>query len=265
VFLINLACSLSNEADKTTLEPASSTATTSPISGEPTSGDPVSSLNTPTLAATNQTCCVGAVTVAPYLKIEGGRYVLNAYANVTLTWAESPRDAIRVEFYFAPGGTGIIPQVIAADDHPADGAAAQWIVPESGLGTVSAAAFMVDGSQVASQDTLTYSEYTPPSPTPRFPGEVTIASFVANRTAVNPGEPVTFIWNVRGAQTVSLYMSGADGVFVPVATDQPVMGAQIVLIPAEQNFATGANFELRGEGNGETRASALMWIAVSHP
>jgi hypothetical protein len=43
------------------------------------------------------------------------------------------------------------------------------------------------------------------------------------------------------------------------------MGAQIVLIPAEQNFATGANFELRGEGNGETRASALMWIAVSHP
>lgn len=99
------------------------------------------------------------LTVAPYLRLEGGAYVLQPGATVTVTWPDAPPGALRVVFRLFPTGTnvGSLGQVIGTDPTPADGAAAGWLVPAAILGHLQAAADMPDGSTQLSELQLVYS------------------------------------------------------------------------------------------------------------
>lgn len=98
------------------------------------------------------------LTVAPYVRIEGGGYVLQPGATVAITWPDAPPGALRVVFRLYPSGTDAGPgQVIGTDPNAADGATAAWLVPQGILGHLQAAADMPDGSTQLSELQLVYS------------------------------------------------------------------------------------------------------------
>lgn len=97
------------------------------------------------------------LSVAPYVSLAGGAYVLQPGATVTITWPDAPPGALRVEFRLYPSGTDAGPgQLIATDPSAADGAAAVWLVPQGILGHLQAAATMPDGSTQLSELQLVY-------------------------------------------------------------------------------------------------------------
>lgn len=99
------------------------------------------------------------LTVAPYVRVEGGAYVLQPGATVAITWRDAPPGALSVEFRLYPSGTdvGSAAQVIGTDPNAADGAVAAWLVPAGILGHLQAAAAMPDGSTQLSELQLVYS------------------------------------------------------------------------------------------------------------
>jgi len=96
--------------------------------------------------------------VAPYLRIEGGAYVLQPGATVTITWPDAPVGALRIDFRLYPTGTGMqnAGQLIGTDTTPANGAAIAWQVPLAMLGHLQADAAMPDGSTQSSELQLVY-------------------------------------------------------------------------------------------------------------
>lgn len=97
--------------------------------------------------------------IAPYVRIEGGAYVLQPGATVTITWPDAPAGALRVDFLLFPTGTGVegAGRVIGTDPNAADGATAAWLVPQATLGHLQGRAWMPDGSVQPSELQLIYS------------------------------------------------------------------------------------------------------------
>ncbi len=91
-----------------------------------------------------------ALTITPNKGYANGWYTLQAGATVTITWPDAPIGATRIDFSFAPTGTGITPQVIGSDLSPQDGALIAWVVP-GGSGHLQASATMPGGSIQSSQ------------------------------------------------------------------------------------------------------------------
>jgi len=90
------------------------------------------------------------LTFTPNKGFADGWTTLQAGATVTIAWPDAPIGATRVEFTFAPTGTGMTPEVIGTDLSPADGALITWAMP-AGSGHIQANAITPDGATQSSQ------------------------------------------------------------------------------------------------------------------
>lgn len=86
----------------------------------------------------------------------GGTVLLTPGATVTITWADAPLSAIRVDFVLTPTGTGTSGSgnVIASDNNPANGTSVTWTVPSGLSGHVQASALMPGGSASQTSELL---------------------------------------------------------------------------------------------------------------
>jgi hypothetical protein len=89
------------------------------------------------------------LSVTPSLGFSGGTYTLRAGATVTITWADVPVAATRVDFTLTRSSSQT--QAVGFDLSPQDGATATWSVPGGVTGQLQANATMPDGSVVSSQ------------------------------------------------------------------------------------------------------------------
>lgn len=101
----------------------------------------------------------GQPVVEPHLAFDG-HYTLEAGSTVKLGWTDIPPDAVRVDFYLTPTGTGTADaaQVIATDTNPADTQPARWDVPGGLWAHLHAEATLPDGSKVSSGIVNVYAE-----------------------------------------------------------------------------------------------------------
>ena len=155
---------------------------------------------------------VGAVTVAPVLRVEGDINVLVPDGVVTLTWnvtglTNVPSSTARMQFYVTPSGTGSTPVLIGTDINLVDGGAITWRVPNSALGWLTAEIVSANYAVLArtASPVRIAVEWQTPVPTP------TIVSFVASSASVNAGDPVTLTWEVTNANGVSIRVNNSDG------------------------------------------------------
>ncbi|MBZ0282741.1 MAG: hypothetical protein K8L97_18510 [Anaerolineae bacterium] len=88
----------------------------------------------------------GEVTITPNEGMLDNWLQLMPGATVEVLWADAETPT-HVEFYFAPTGTGIIPELIGTDSTGEDGWAISWTVPTQGvMGYWNAKAYFADGS-----------------------------------------------------------------------------------------------------------------------
>ncbi len=155
---------------------------------------------------------IGAVSVAPVLRVEGDVNVLVPDGNVTLTWnvpglTNVPGSTARMQFYVTPSGTGSTPVLIGTDANLADGGAITWHVPNSALGWLTAQIVSADFVVIArtAASTRIAVEWQTPVPAP------VIVSFTASNASVNAGESVTLNWVVTNADGVSISVINPNG------------------------------------------------------
>jgi hypothetical protein len=89
------------------------------------------------------------LSVTPSLSFSGGTYTLRAGTTVTITWADAPIAATRVDFTLTR--TSGQAQAVGFDLSPQDGASTTWSVPGGVTGQLQANASMPDGSVVSSE------------------------------------------------------------------------------------------------------------------
>jgi hypothetical protein len=87
--------------------------------------------------------------VTPSLSFSGGTYTLRAGTTVTITWADAPIAATRIDFTLTRSSGQA--QTIGFDLSPQDGATATWGVPTGVTGQLQGNATMPDGSVVSSE------------------------------------------------------------------------------------------------------------------
>ncbi|MCA9907660.1 MAG: hypothetical protein KC519_03355, partial [Anaerolineae bacterium] len=155
---------------------------------------------------------IGAVSVAPVLRVDGDVNVLVPDGTVTLTWnvaglTNIPGSTARMQFYVTPSGTGTTPVLIGTDTNLADGGAITWHVPNSALGWLTAQIVGADFVVLARTATPTRIavEWQTPVPSP------VIVSFTTSDASVNAGESVTLNWEVTNADGVSIRVINPNG------------------------------------------------------
>ena len=91
--------------------------------------------------------------LAPYSSYSGGWYVVAANSSVTITWADAPAGALRIDFTVTPTGTGTSggAQTIGSDLNAADGGQITFNTPQYASGILQGSALMPDGSTVTSE------------------------------------------------------------------------------------------------------------------
>jgi hypothetical protein len=87
--------------------------------------------------------------IAPTLSFSGGTYTLRAGTTVTITWADAPIAATRIDFTLTRSNGQA--QTVGYDLSPQDGAATTWGVPAGVTGQLQGNATMPDGSVVSSE------------------------------------------------------------------------------------------------------------------
>ncbi|NWF70518.1 MAG: LysM peptidoglycan-binding domain-containing protein [Chloroflexi bacterium] len=92
---------------------------------------------------------IGSVVITPLVRIDNNVYVLRANTSVMLSWNPNVGGAVRINFYFASTGTGIIPGLIGSDTNAADGGTLLYNVPGGLLGYFTADAVDTNGQIVA--------------------------------------------------------------------------------------------------------------------
>ena len=148
---------------------------------------------------------IGQVLPSPFVSNSGGQYELQGGSVVSLSWAINASGLTRVEFYFAPSGTGSTPVLIGTDTYFGDGVSIGWAVPPGVLGHLSANGYTGSGlvKQTASY-TFIYagSPATQPPPTPMPP--VIVGSALSfsplgeinnNTVMLPPDQLISIVWN----------------------------------------------------------------------
>lgn len=102
------------------------------------------------LFSAGQSTNTGAVSIFPYVEKDTLTYKLTPNQPVTITWAQVPATATRVDFIMTPTGTGgaDAAQIIGSDSVIADGASISWTPPVGILAHIYAVAAMPDGRSV---------------------------------------------------------------------------------------------------------------------
>jgi len=176
---------------------------------------------------------VGAVAVAPVLRVDGDVNVLVPDGTVTLTWnvnglTNVPASTSRMQFYVTPSGTGTTPVLIGTDTNLTDGGAITWRVPNSALGWLTAEIVSIDYAVQArtASPTRIAVEWQTPVPTP------SIVSFTASNASVNAGESVTLNWEVTNANAVTIRVNNPDGVEATRYTNLALKSSLTYSIPS---------------------------------
>lgn len=97
----------------------------------------------------------GRPDIFPFLGFDGSIYTLQPGETVTLSWADAPTTAARVEFHLVQSSGD---RIVATDTTPADGARAQWQVIPLIRGQLFARAVYSTGASVDSGAVNVYSE-----------------------------------------------------------------------------------------------------------
>jgi hypothetical protein len=90
-----------------------------------------------------------ALSVTPSLSFSGGTYTVRAGTTVTITWADAPTAATRIDFTLTRSNGQA--QTVGFDLSPQDGATTTWGVPGGITGQLQGNATMPDGSVVSSE------------------------------------------------------------------------------------------------------------------
>ncbi len=148
---------------------------------------------------------IGQVLPSPFVSNSGGQYELQGGSVVSLSWAINASGLTRVEFYFAPSGTGSTPVLIGTDTYFGDGVSMAWAVPPGLLGTLSANGYIGSGlvKQTASY-TFVYAGASPTQPPPTPLPPVIVGSALSfspygeinnNTVMLPPDQLIQIVWN----------------------------------------------------------------------
>lgn len=186
---------------------------------------------------------VGSVIPSPFLSLYGNQYQLQGGAVVSLSWAINTYNVTRVEFYFAPSGSGMSPTLIGTDTYFGDGVAISWGVPPGVVGNLSASAYYGSGLvKTTAAYTFVYANSVQPPPPTQPPVQPPVV--VGTGLSISPYDSVnnnTFILPPDQLITISWPAT------FPTATDRVVFelvppgGGAGQPIGLDANLADGAS------------------------
>jgi hypothetical protein len=85
----------------------------------------------------------------PYISADAGNFILQAGEEIVITWEGTPVGASLYEIRFIHSDT-VEENLIMVSSHPAEGVAAEWLVPERVSGRLEGVAIYGDGREVRS-------------------------------------------------------------------------------------------------------------------